>query len=644
MAFTGIGLPATESTGGGTPGQNIIGTLSNNQIPRYNATTRQFEGSGFSIDPLTGAIRGAGDIETDGSVQAGDLIYLLGLAHAVRSSAENVTFQNLVTGLTFHPTWQTTDSRGNWATVQRTPIGDLVENAVFQADRSQTVTNPNFEFTSLAFTHRLYSINVEPIANATGVVVLIERRNAAGTFVNYWRSGSVDLTASPLTTPAPQTVAITPFIDLMGSTVYRLRTVSAGDVQLRGNAAGVPRITLTYRQWEDRPLATRADATLTGAQILALLNAMSGISIQTTDQSEITNTLTALTANTFPIGAARGVTDSRYRLINQDIFLPGRPVFESAGPDLGEILRLSESAGALSVINTIDNIHRTLLGFRAPTNAPSFRPRRLALTQAERQLDIQANVSESLTGNAISQNYTIPQRGRINAIRLQSNSAVFGLRMQITSGFDDVKYIPSREAWLNNTGLDFSPGGELDIRLDDSPLFSDTNQVLTVAFRKNSGTLLGTTAGGPAFVIRIQNGDYVESADLADIVDTFTGLTDTPATLTPHQFFRVNAAGTALESVRDPSRWDHRDAPTTGTLSADHHVWWRNTANGDRTLTLPTLGAGDEGWDVLWENYTTTGQIFLNGPFGGTVNQLLLTASERAIVGWNGTVFTLGPR
>ena len=186
--------------------------------------------------------------------------FRLGSAHAVLSTAENVVFSNLVTNDNFHPTWQTTERLGDWASVQRSPLGSLVENQVFQADRSQTATNPNFTFTSVAGNQRLYEINVEPVSSVQNVVFILEQRNTAGDFVDYWRSQPVNLTASDLNTPTPQNIINNSFIDLFGSTDYRVRILATADVQLRGNAAGIPRITLTLRQWQDQALVTQQEA------------------------------------------------------------------------------------------------------------------------------------------------------------------------------------------------------------------------------------------------------------------------------------------------------------------------------------------------------------------------------------------------
>ena len=245
-AFTGFGAPV--GGGGG-----IQASLDDNQIPRFNAATRRLENSGFQIDPMTRAMRGGTNIETTASMQAGVSTFNLGLAHSISSAAENVSFRNTVTDTVFHPTWQTTAPAGTWASVQRTPVGQLVEDFVFQGDGSETVTDPDFEFTSLPFDNRLYAVQLEPLANASNVIVVIEQSNGTE-FVDYWRSRPLTLIAG-----TPQNIAVNPFIDLIGNTMYRLRTFSEDTVQVRGNADGVPRILIDYRQWEDRPLATDQD-------------------------------------------------------------------------------------------------------------------------------------------------------------------------------------------------------------------------------------------------------------------------------------------------------------------------------------------------------------------------------------------------
>ena len=247
---------------GSTPGPSTGGiqaNLADNQIPVYRSSSNTLENSGFQINPISRSLQGATNIETLADIQSAVSTFRLGQAHTMTSAAENVSFRNVITGSVFHPTWQTTEQDGDWASVQRTPVGDLVQDFVFQADNSETVTNPDFMFTSLAFNHRLYEVKIEPVADVDNVIVVIQQNNGTE-FVDYWRSRLINLTTSQLASPSPQNIAINPFIDLVASTQYRLIVLSEGDIQLRGSADGMPRILLTYRQWEDVPIALKRDS------------------------------------------------------------------------------------------------------------------------------------------------------------------------------------------------------------------------------------------------------------------------------------------------------------------------------------------------------------------------------------------------
>ena len=235
-----------------TPG-GLRENLSDNALPAWDDSGSRLFDSGLERNPTTGAIETSADIITSGRVQSGVATFGLGLAHEITSAAENVTFRNTVTNITYQPTWQTTGQDGNWASVQRTPVGDLVEGHVFQGIQTETVTNPDFMFTSLPINHRLYSVEVMPSASQTNVIVTIQQNNGTE-FVDYWRSRPLTLTAGTVAN-----VAINPFIDLLAATQYRLIASSPdGDVAVLGNTAGIPRILLNYWEWADLPLATES--------------------------------------------------------------------------------------------------------------------------------------------------------------------------------------------------------------------------------------------------------------------------------------------------------------------------------------------------------------------------------------------------
>ena len=439
---------------------------------------------------------------------------------------------------------------------------------------------------------------------------------------------------------------------------------------------------------------TTEDA-IDGARILTLLNAISNIRVQTREQSDTTNSVSGLTVDRLPVATATGLSDSAARYVGGNLFVPGQPGFEATGFDVGELLRLSESAGFLSYISGLDSIRRTLIGFRTPPTAASSRPRRLALTQAERQVDIQANLSGSFTEAEVTQRYTIPDQGRINAIQLFSTTAITNLRIRInnispgTAG--TVKYIPNRQAWLDGAGgLDFTPGGELRIRIDDSPLFSGPNQVYELTIRKGSGTLQGTTAAGPAFVIRMQNGTLTELADLNDVSDRLTQLVDTPTaagtdgqilqwmagnlinTAAPQSGIRFGIINTffpgtitgieigsglqasligsttgriALDTLADVSltNWNHQTLPA-GRIPSTTHVWYTFTDNTEVTRQLPSETGLAAGWHAYFSNDSTNTNFIIQGNFRGDLSSITVRYGRGVEISYNGTIFLEGPQ
>ena len=296
---------------------------------------------------------------------------------------------------------------------------------------------------------------------------------------------------------------------------------------------------------------------ISGARVLALLNAMPSINVQTQTQSDTTDSVSGLTVGRVPIATATGLENSPARMSGNRVFIPELEV-ESGTVRVGNIVALSEATGFVALNNQLDGTQFTLTDFATPPDAPSGRPQRLEFTAGQSRLDLQANVSENLTANEITADYVTAQLGRTNQIVMFSSSPVTNLRVRVenvTPGAAiPVKFIPSRSAWEDGTGgLDFTPGGELLLDITDSPMVFGTNRTLRITIRKSSGTILGS-GGTPAVAVLFQPGRFVTSADLNDVPDNIGDLDDVPATRgTAGQYLRVNTVGTGLEYASLPA-------------------------------------------------------------------------------------------
>ncbi len=209
--------------------------------------------SDFSIDG-NGNLTTVRDITTTGRIQSGTNTFGLSTTHDIGSSGENIEFLNNVSGVGYHPGWQTSGSDGNWDLVQRSPVGSLIEDVEIQTDGSQSISNPDFHLIGIGITHRVYSITVNPvntISNVNVQVLILQD----GTYQPYWRSDRLTLTGG-----AQQKIDLTSFIDLRANADLTIRVTSEdGDVILLGDSLGVPQLLIDYIQWVDKPVALREE-------------------------------------------------------------------------------------------------------------------------------------------------------------------------------------------------------------------------------------------------------------------------------------------------------------------------------------------------------------------------------------------------
>ncbi len=435
-------------------------------------------------------------------------------------------------------------------------------------------------------------------------------------------------------------------------------------------------------QWSD-------SLNITGAQIVTLVNSEPDANILTDSQRDAINDVIGLTSTRIPRATATGLADTEVRIIGGDMFVPGRLETESGTIGIGDIVSLSESGGFLSLVNAIDNRRYNVIDFYVPTTAASSKPRRLALTESERRFVLNGQSGTSIQNRNITGTYTASESGRINALIINTFLGINNLRIQIRNvspgNATDIKYIPNRQAWLDGSGgLEFTQSGEHIIRIDDSPLIFDAGRQYSITFVSTSGDLAGG-GSSPFLAVLAQSGSFVEMADITDILDEFTDLTDTPSSLgTPGQLVAVNSGRTALEFINSPTsgsstflaltdtpsaftanrflrinaggtavefsdtlgdeltNWSHAALPS-GRIPANNRRWYTYTGTGNVTRDLPLESGITSGWHSFFGNDSTAGTMFLQGDFRGSVTRIALFPQQGCEVGYNGDIFLEGP-
>ena len=280
----GYGVRISGGTVGSPDGDGITGNLSDNQIPVYKQDTNSLEDSGFQINPITLALSGTTSIMTDDDIQSGLSTFNLGLAHRISSAGENVAFRNIVTNTAYHPTWQTSDSTGDWRSIQRTPAEDLVTDFDYQSDSSEQITNPEFTFRTLTVNMRIYRFSITPHTSIDNVILTVQQNNGTE-LVDYLRSRPVNLTAG-----SANDIPVIPFADLLANTDYRIIITSeSGNVTVLGDSSGIPALSIDYRPWVDNTLALTND--LPRFSLNHLRNFAGNVLISDSNAGELNNAL-----------------------------------------------------------------------------------------------------------------------------------------------------------------------------------------------------------------------------------------------------------------------------------------------------------------------------------------------------------------
>ena len=238
---------------------------------------------------------------------------------------------------------------------------------------------------------------------------------------------------------------------------------------------------------------------------------------------DLVDTPSSLTGNRLiQVNAAgNALIHTEARFIGNDLFIPGTLRTESGTVALGDVVDLSESGGFLSLVNNLDNRRYNVLDYHVPADAASSRPRRLRLSAAESRVVLNSGTGTSIQGREITATYTASGTGRINALIIATFAGYSNLRIRISNvspgDAQPIKYIPSRQAWLDGTGgLTVTEIGEQTLRIDDSPLIYNNGRQYSITYRTSTGDLNGDSAG-PFLAVMAQTGSFLDIADYADL-------------------------------------------------------------------------------------------------------------------------------
>ncbi|QIG60644.1 hypothetical protein VPT02_068 [Vibrio phage VPT02] len=233
----------------GAPGDGIdYSHLTQGQIPKWDATAKRFTNSGVTS-------------KEDGSITLEPASLHLG-SHSISSSAENVTFTNVVTNKVYAPLWQEVGYGTKTGYIRS--HGPRLE-VELETDNSKDLINPFFNYTAPADAS-LFGARIEVAQDATNVEVHVLLNNEELWLV---RLGDLSAGEQDIFFPNPA--------DFKAGNTYDVRVSSSdgSDVILKGSQYDTPKATLHVAKWTDEIVASQEwlktlklvnDITLSGDQ------------------------------------------------------------------------------------------------------------------------------------------------------------------------------------------------------------------------------------------------------------------------------------------------------------------------------------------------------------------------------------------
>jgi len=189
--------------------------------------------------------------------------------------------------------------------------------------------------------------------------------------------------------------------------------------------------------------------------------------------------LSSVSANQIPIKSANGLifeNSGIRKLQDGSLLAPTGFTVESASINFGDIAKLSEVSGGLSILDMDTGQQSSILTSKFNSTTGSQRPSFEVLEGSESEVVIQSNESTQITQLQNSLIINTPFTGQVNKIKLRVFGDMTNIRMRFTKILSTVtyKYLPTKASWETEIdGLNFTYdtnlGGVQDWEIDLKP-------------------------------------------------------------------------------------------------------------------------------------------------------------------------------
>ena len=310
-------------------------------------------------------------------------------------------------------------------------------------------------------------------------------------------------------------------------------------------------------------------ATISGEALAALLYDLADTNRYTDADKAVVTSLDDVADDRIPLKTSTGYVSSGIRrLADGTILAPEGFQVESSSIEFGDLVTLHENNSFLRLSNKqFPEVSFDLLDSRSRRGAESDRPRQFALIEAQNEFTL-SNVEDStitLTDFTFSYTATLDAQTNIIKFKVPTGEVCTNLRARTyysTGNQTVIKYLPTKEAWLDGVGGYNFTDGEQEVDSGFSNFRTFVGDQVSIQIQGDVVNLLGTSTNIPYTKLMLQRGEFRNIAYLSDITvnppispsGTFTSFNidgqstsvTTPFTLSGNQTFNFSINNPSL--------------------------------------------------------------------------------------------------